>query len=166
MSSSGITRPAKNGPVAGRLVSGSADDPPSKLSAEVWHAANSLADEVVKVEITQSEELETILKRMSEKQKDQLFDRLVALQIRKAESASKSTDNMLKSITGTFWYMTGQDDLQKIAEAVTVINGKLKMRGLSAKDVKLVAVNRERTIPSTVVAAAKAARENLKRRKH
>ena len=142
-----------------------AGDPPSKLSAEVWCAATSPADETVKTEIIQGEELESILARMSETQKDKLFDRLVALQIRQAKLASKSADDMLKSLTGTFWYAAGQDDPQKIAEAVTVINGKLKMRGLSAKDIKFAVVNCERTISPTVAAAAQAARENLKRKK-
>jgi hypothetical protein len=98
------------------------------LSVKAWRAA----PEIVKVEITQSEDIAVILGRMSETQKEKLFDRLIALQIEQAKPlASKSIDEMLKSISGTFWHMAGQPDPQKIAEAMTIINAKLAKRQLS-----------------------------------
>ena len=132
------------------------------LSVKAWRAA----PESVKVEITQSEDIAVILGRMSETQKEKLFDRLIALQIKQAKPlASKSIDEMLKSISGTFWHMAGQNDPQKIAEAMTIINSKLAKRQLSAKDIKFAAVKRERKISEAAIKAAEAARQNLKRSK-
>ena len=134
----------------------------SVLSVKTWRTA----DEAVKTEITQSEDIAIILGRMSEAQKEKLFDRLIALQIKQAKPlASKSIDEMLKSISGTFWHMAGQNDPQKIAEAMTIINAKLAKRQLSAKDIKFAAVKRERKISEAAIKAAEAARQNLKRSK-
>jgi hypothetical protein len=134
----------------------------SVLSVKTWRTA----DETVKTEITQSEDIAIILGRMSEAQKEKLFDRLIALQIKQAKPlASKSIDEMLKSISGTFWHMAGQNDPQKIAEAMTIINAKLAKRQLSAKDIKFAAVKRERKISEAAIKAAEAARQNLKRSK-
>jgi hypothetical protein len=140
---------------------------PSKLSAKIWRAATSAADEAVKTEIMQGEDLETILSRLSEAQKERLFDRLVAHQIRQAKVMSKSVDDMLRSITGTFWHMASQDDPAKVVEAMVIIKGKLAKRQLSAKDIKFAVAKRERVISPAAMAAAQAAQEKIgQRRKH
>jgi hypothetical protein len=131
----------------------------SPLFLKTWRAA----DEAVKVEITQAEDINVMLGRMSAAQKEKLFDRLFALQLKQANVAtSKSVDDMLKSITGTFWHMASQDDPQKIFEALSVINGKLATRGLGAKDLKFVAVKPKRAISPAAVAAAKAAQQPIR----
>jgi hypothetical protein len=140
-------------------------DPLSKLSAKIWRAATSAANEAVKTEIMQGEDLETILRRMSEAQKERLFDRLVAHRIRQAKVMSKSVDDMLTSITGTFWHMASQDDPAKVVEAMAIIKGKLAKRQLSAKDIKFAVAKRERVISPAAMAAAQAAREKINQRK-
>jgi hypothetical protein len=100
----------------------------SVLSLMTWRAA----DEAMKAEITQGDDIAVILGRMSEKQKEKLFDRLAALQIKEAKNASKSVDDMLKSISGTFWYMADLSDPEQIAEALRFIKDKLAKRGLTA----------------------------------